>query len=161
MHEHDDLAFELARIAQSKAIRRRRTAPRNAPAHQPETTQGSPTQRIGFEAEHRACEFLTQRGLQVVDKNLRCKAGEIDIVAIDPDLNLLIFVEVKLRTGQGFGGPAASVNRDKQDKLRRAALFFLPRLAQAHFRGVVPPCRFDVITIDNAGLTWIPNAFDT
>lgn len=159
MHEHDDLAFELARIAQGKAIRRRRAAPRTAPAHQPETTQGSPTQRIGFEAEQQACEFLAQRGLKVIDTNLRCKVGEIDVVAIDQAL--LVFIEVKLRKRQGFGGPAASVNRDKQDKLRRAALFFLPRLAQAHFRGRVPPCRFDVITIDNAGLTWIPNAFDT
>ncbi|MBC2770688.1 YraN family protein [Pusillimonas minor] len=159
MPEHDNLAFELARMAQNKAIRRRRAAPRAAPTHQPETTYGSPTQRIGFEAEQQACEFLAQRGLNVVDKNLRCKAGEIDVVAIDREQ--LVFIEVKLRTGQGFGGPAASVNRDKQDKLRRTALFFLPRLAQAHFRGVVPPCRFDVITIDNAGLTWIPNAFDT
>ncbi|OXR50833.1 YraN family protein [Pusillimonas sp. T2] len=161
MPDHDDLTFELARIAQGKAIRRRRAKPRSAPTPQPETAQGSPTQRIGFEAEHRACEFLTQRGLQVVDKNLRCKAGEIDIVAIDPDQSLLIFVEVKLRTGQDFGGPAASVNRDKQDKLRRAALFFLPRLARTCFGGNEPACRFDVITVDKAGLTWIRNAFDT
>jgi putative endonuclease len=90
-------------------------------------------------------------------RNLRCRAGEIDLVARDGPV--LVFVEVRQRRDRRYGGAAASVNRAKQARLIRAARYFLPVLSRAHFAGVQPPCRFDVVSIEDGRIDWIRDAF--
>lgn len=94
----------------------------------------------GDAAEALAAEFLSARGLTIVERNYRCRGGEIDLVARDRDT--LVFVEVRLRSSRGFGGAAASITPAKRKRLRRAAGHYLATL------GREPPCRFDAILLD-------------
>ncbi|WP_017524895.1 YraN family protein [Pusillimonas noertemannii] len=153
--------FMLARAAQRRAIRRRRRAARKNPfAGAPgadETPYLSPTQRQGRRAEDRARRHLEAAGAQVLQHNLRCQAGEIDLVCLDG--GVLVFVEVRHRHSPRFGGAAASVDHAKQQRLARAAAWFLPQLARRYFAGRTPPCRFDVIAIDGAELAWLRGVF--
>ena len=110
------------------------------------------TQRIGTDAEARAAELLARQGLQLVTRNYRCRAGEIDLVMRDGDQ--LVFVEVRKRSHAGFGGALASVDGAKQRRLRIAAEHYL---MQSRWNG---PCRFDVVGFDHASQgTWIRDAF--
>ncbi len=110
------------------------------------------TQRDGQQGEHQAADWLQARGLLPVDRNHRCRAGEIDLIMRDGDT--LVFVEVRLRRHVAFGGAIASVDRRKQRRLIAAARHWL------HHHPWDGPCRFDVIGLD--GLhepQWIRNAF--
>jgi putative endonuclease len=95
--------------------------------------------------------------LRLVARNVRSPFGEIDLVMEDAET--LIFVEVRYRNTQRFGGPAESVDGRKQRKLRATAEHFLQRNAKLARR----PCRFDVvaITAENGApeIEWIPDAF--
>lgn len=178
--------YELAQAAQQEAIRKRRrklqaraksgppapicthAAPamhgaawadngdtrENASHHPPAL---SPRQRAGHQAEEQARLYLQARGLTILIQNLRSKTGEIDLIAVDQ--GVLVFIEVRQRHTRQYGGAAASVNRQKQGRLLRTAQYYLPRLVQRYFRGVTPLCRFDVISIETADVTWIRNAF--
>jgi len=151
-------AHALARAAQRKAIRRRRRAPApRGPADEPPRL--SPSQRLGRQAEDLARRHLEAAGARVLARNLRCAAGEIDLVC--EDRGVLAFVEVRQRRSGLYGGAAASVNRDKQQRLIRAAAYFLPRLAARHFRSRTPRCRFDVVALQGDALAWIKDAFGT
>lgn len=79
--------------------------------------------RVGKWGEELASKFLANKGYLILTKNFRTKFGEIDIVCRDG--NTLVFVEVKTRSGTKFGAPEESVTRDKQEKLRLAAEYFL------------------------------------
>jgi len=98
--------------------------------------------RAGRSGERIAEEFLALRGLTVVERNARVGRGEIDLVARDRDI--VVFVEVKFRTGGAFGGPLAAVPSKKREDVARAAAGWL---ARAGLLG--RPVRFDVV-----GLTW-------
>lgn len=152
----------LARIAQHKAIRRRRrTLQRRAgtaAGAPPPEPRFSPTQRQGRQAEDRAKIHVEAAGAQVLGQNLLCKAGEIDLVCLDGPV--LAFIEVRQRHDARFGGAAASVGHIKQRRLVHAASHFLPRLTRRYFGGRTPPCRFDVIAIDGAELNWLKGVFD-
>lgn len=107
----------------------------------------------GNAAEKLALEYLKQKGLSLREQNFRCPYGEIDIVMQDGDM--LVFVEVRLRSSKHFGGAAMSVNTPKQNKLKRSA----ERYLQIHGE---QPCRFDVVlmqAIDVSKLEWLKNAF--
>lgn len=108
----------------------------------------------GAEAEHLAATFLQQQGLQLVETNYRCRFGEIDLVC--RDCGALVFVEVRLRGSDAFGGAAASITAHKQHKLLLAARHYLQQQRSA------PACRFDVVLLrglrDN-DIEWIRNAF--
>src|SRR5690554_4489254 len=117
----------------------------------------SPTQTTGHLSESRTARWLESQGLHVLERNLTCKAGEIDLVARDG--KVLVFVEVRYRGSTSHGGAAASVNRHKQRRLLRAARYFLPKLVQHHFGGRQPPCRFDVVCEQAGELQWIRHAF--
>ena len=67
-------------------------------------------------AEALAAEFLVARGLSIVERNFRCRRGEIDIIARDGDT--LVFAEVRLRTRSDFGGAAASITAKKRARMR-------------------------------------------
>jgi putative endonuclease len=108
----------------------------------------------GAQAEQLAAQFLQCQGLKLVQRNYRCRYGEIDLILHDG--NTLVFAEVRLRSRNDFGGAAASINAAKQAKLVRTAQHYLATLAQ------IPPCRFDAMllkAVDGSDIEWIRNAF--
>ncbi|MHA3903738.1 YraN family protein [Castellaniella sp. WN] len=157
--------YETARQAQRRAVERRKrrlrrsgqVAAGTADRAAAEPPAGSPAQRRGRETEARAARHLEARGVRILAANLRCRAGEIDLVAREGAL--LLFIEVRERRNPAFGGAAASVNRSKQARLIRAARHFLPRLVRLHFGGAAPACRFDVVAFDTDRPLWIRDAF--
>ncbi|MGW4254009.1 YraN family protein [Streptomyces californicus] len=80
---------------------------------------------LGRYGEDLAARLLTGAGMTVVERNWRCRAGEIDIVARDGDA--LVFCEVKTRRSGGFEHPMAAVGPAKADRLRRLAEIWLDR----------------------------------
>lgn len=112
----------------------------------------------GQEAESLAARFLQSQGLHFIERNFRCKLGEIDLIMMDK--STLVFVEVRLRSNRFFAQAAESVNAQKQRKLINSAQFYL----QQHKLVDKVNCRFDVIAIDNNYIKtsdWIQNAFGT
>jgi putative endonuclease len=94
----------------------------------------------GRRGEDEAASALTRRGLTIVDRNVRSRLGEIDLIARDGQT--LVFVEVKSRRGSGGDPPEAAVTPEKQRRLARLALGYLKmkRLGDV-------PCRFDVVAV--------------
>ncbi|MEI2417800.1 YraN family protein [Orrella sp. JC864] len=158
----DDLhAWRAAREAQRKALRRRARAAgrtRAAGGPTPPARPPTPAQRQGRASEDQALRLLCRAGLQPLARNLRCRAGEIDLVMREGDV--LVFVEVRHRASDRYGGAAASVAAAKQERLARAAAFFLPQLALRHWGARTPACRFDVVAAGPGGITWIRAAFE-
>ncbi|MHB1085722.1 MAG: YraN family protein [Thiobacillus sp.] len=108
---------------------------------------------LGQSAEKRAEAFLESRGLIFIARNWRCRFGEIDLIMQDGATR--VFVEVRLRSRNDFGGAAASVTPAKQKKLLAAARQYLTT------QKTLPPCRFDVVALSgDAPPDWIKNAFD-
>lgn len=113
----------------------------------------TPKQVEGDVGEEQALHFLQEQGLKLVERNFRCKGGEIDLVMQDG--RGLVFVEVRKRASAEYGGAAASVTARKQARLVIAAQTFLQRYTMP------PACRFDVIAIDGAAMEWLKNAIET
>lgn len=149
------LACELALAARRRAAKRRRRTGRT-PADRPPPRR-SPTQRRGVHHEAAALRLLLAHGLTLLARNLACRAGEIDLAMRDG--NTLVFVEVRARANRRFGGAAASIGREKQARLARAAALWLPELARRHWRGVAPPARFDAVVFDDGEPAWLRGAF--
>jgi putative endonuclease len=97
---------------------------------------------IGALGERLAADHLIGLGLRVLARNWRCRYGELDVIAVDPVANTVIFVEVKTRTGDGFGGLAQAVTPQKARRLRRLAGIWLAD-QDRHWAGV----RIDVIGV--------------
>lgn len=104
---------------------------------------------LGRRGEDIAAAWLADKGLPVLARNWRCTEGELDIVAVDreDDESIVVFCEVKTRSGAGYGSPFDAVTQGKRRKLRRLGLLWL---AQPQIRGY-PRMRFDVI-----GVLWRP-----
>lgn len=81
--------------------------------------------QLGALGEKLAADHLAAQGLRIVERNWRCRYGELDIVAADPATRTVVFVEVKTRSGDGYGGVAEAVTRDKVRRLRRLAALWL------------------------------------
>ncbi|MEX1019776.1 MAG: YraN family protein [Litorilinea sp.] len=105
---------------------------------------------LGTRGEVWAADHLQAAGFEIVARNWRCAAGEIDLVAtvIAPDYSTgdmaaqwLVLVEVRTRRGMRFGSARASVAAHKQAKLRELAQRYV---AETAWRG---PWRIDVIAI--------------
>jgi putative endonuclease len=109
-------------------------------------------QIAGDAGEERALRHLQQHGLSLVERNFRCKGGEIDLVMQEGQA--LVFVEVRKRADQRHGGAAASVTWRKQRRLIIAAQVYLQRYRTP------PACRFDVIAIEGDALNWLKNAIE-
>jgi putative endonuclease len=112
----------------------------------------------GAAAERLAAQYLQLRGLKILERNLRCKAGELDLVCLDKEV--LAIVEVRQRQGAEFGGALASVTWAKRRKIIRAARFFLQR--KAAWRNF--SLRFDVLAIEGLPdgvhrVEWVKDAF--
>jgi putative endonuclease len=121
----------------------------------PETTT-----RIGRRGEDAAARHLEAQGLHLLERNYRCRGGEIDLVM--QEASTLVLVEVRLRGSSEFGGAAASVGHRKQRRFVRAAQHLLLRRPALRKLRV----RFDVVALDAlAGapgtlrVTWIRDAF--
>lgn len=118
------------------------------------TKKTADTIGIGQKHEDLACQYLKLQGLKLKAKNARFKVGEIDLIMLDKEQ--LVFIEVRFRQDDSFGGAAASVNNSKQKKLIKAASLYL----QQEFGNNPPSCRFDVIAMENnKQIQWIKNAF--
>jgi len=111
----------------------------------------------GESAESLAWAFLEKRGFKLIQKNFRTKAGEIDLIM--KQKSCLVFIEVRYRKNQDFGGAAASITASKQTRIRKTAQIFLQQNPGLDYK----ECRFDVIAIsgigDNTEIQWIDNAF--
>ena len=112
---------------------------------------------LGKEGERVAERYLQKKGYTLVERNYRCPAGELDLIVLDR--RVVVFVEVKTRTGHGFGSPLEAVEFRKQRKMIQAAQFFLAekRLQQRD-------ARFDVVGVSWPGrdpvVEHIENAFE-
>jgi putative endonuclease len=115
-------------------------------------------QALGISGENLACAELGRRGYAILERRYRTRFGEIDIIARDGDT--IVFVEVKARLTDDFGGAAAAITGWKQRRIAQMAVDYLSR-RKLHDC----PCRFDVVAIDfdSAGprVTVYPNAFDS
>lgn len=110
-------------------------------------------QARGRLAEERACAYLQAQGLRLLERNYRCRVGEIDLIMRDGEA--LVFVEVRLRSNPNFGGALMSVDRFKRARLTACAQHYLQTTRSSC------AARFDIIAID-AGerLDWLRNAFE-
>ena len=153
----DTTPFTLAQAARKRRRRTRRaTVCRQASPVEPVL---SPTQQTGLRTENMACDHLQACGLVVLERNLRCPLGELDIVARDGPT--LVFVEVRHRESSDWGGALGSITPAKQRRLIRTAQWFLPTLTRRHFGGQTPRCRFDVFALEAGELLWLQQAFTT
>ena len=123
----------------------------------PQNKLGSTTtKQIGDVAEVAALQYLQQHGLRLLERNYRTPGrggGEIDLIMRAPD-GTMVFVEVRRRRSASHGGAAASVGAVKQRRIVFAARHYL-----MHLR-TVPPCRFDVVSVEPAGIEWLQAAFE-
>lgn len=119
----------------------------------------SPRRARGDAVEAAARAHLQRAGLRAVASNASYRGGELDLVMLDRDRSgeVLVFVEVRYRHDDAYGGGAASVDRRKRRKLVTAAQSFL----LAHPQHAQLPCRFDVVEADGEPphLHWIRDAF--
>lgn len=107
----------------------------------------------GSRYEQMAADFLTGQGAVIVERNYRCRNGEIDLIVRDG--RYLVFTEVKYRSSGSKGDPAEAVNECKQQRIRQTARYYL----YSHRYGEDVPCRFDVISILGDEIHWIRDAF--
>jgi len=107
----------------------------------------------GVQAEQQALVFLQKQGLLLICQNFYCRFGEIDLIMSDQ--GTLVFIEVRYRKNQDFGGATASITAQKQRKLIKTAKHYLSQLDDE------PYCRFDVIAISESAIEpqWIQDAF--
>ena len=112
---------------------------------------------LGAAGEAAAARHLERRGCRILEANVRCRLGEIDLVALDK--GVVVFVEVKSNRGGRYGAPEEMVTPAKQRRLARLAVWYLQRRS---WLGC--PARFDVVAVDwdpegAALVRHIPNAF--
>ena len=109
--------------------------------------------RRGEAAESLAADFLRRRGFTILERNYRCRFGEIDLVARGGEL--LVFVEVRGRRSEAFGGAAGSITAAKRRRLVAAARHYLAT------HRVDRACRFDVVLVRGVEqqVEWLPDAF--
>jgi putative endonuclease len=98
--------------------------------------------KLGPQGEEHAWDLLKKRGDKLIARNYACPLGELDLVTWHQQT--LVFTEVRARSSTAFGTPAETINRTKQNKIKRAANWFCVQM----FKGrPLPPCRFDVVWV--------------
>ena len=108
----------------------------------------------GSDAEQIALSYLQRQDLVLVAQNSRCRFGEIDLIMREGAT--LVFIEVRMRGSEAFGGAATSITPAKQAKLLHTARHYLSQLKSE------PPCRFDALLLsgtDGREIEWIQDAF--
>ena len=111
------------------------------------------TRQAGQAGEEQAVQFLTRQGYQILARNFAVRGGELDIVARFK--NTLVFVEVKQRASQAYGGPLAAVTPAKQKRLALAAVQYI-KVKCPKFDSI----RFDVVCVLPDRIEHVPNAFE-
>jgi putative endonuclease len=107
---------------------------------------------LGREAEDAAFEYLRKQGLSEIERNYRCRFGEIDLIMRDGET--VVFVEVRKRSSSRFGGALESIDAHKKKKLLATARHFIAA------RGDIPDCRFDAVLLNgDKRIEWIRDAF--
>ncbi len=113
----------------------------------------------GQAAEQYAVDYLLARGLKLVERNYRCKAGEVDLIMREQDT--LVFVEVRFRKSNQYGSPLATITAAKQNRIRRTAQLYIKSRALGS-----PAMRFDAIGLSPSAraasdyaVNWCKNAF--
>ena len=114
--------------------------------------------RLGVNGEDIACDYLENQGIKVVERNVRFKPGELDIVAVDK--NRLCFIEVKTRKSLKYGRPSLAITATKQYTIRALAQLYLK--THPIYKSYIP--RIDVIEIvisddDKAFINYVKSAF--
>ena len=114
------------------------------------------TKQRGDAAEQRALRYLQDHGLTLLASNYRTPGrggGEIDLIVRECD-GTLVFVEVRARARDDFGGAGASISATKRRRIVFAAKHFLRRYPKP------PPCRFDAVLLQADSLIWLKAAFE-
>ena len=106
----------------------------------------------GAAAERDAARLLVAAGYRIVERNFRCKAGELDIIARDGDV--LVFVEVRSRTDDAHGAAVEMIRRGKQRQVARVARYYL-----AAVEPVFDECRFDIVAVTAGDAVLLKDAF--
>ncbi len=113
--------------------------------------------QLGKDSEQLACKFLERQGYRLVQRNFHSKWGEIDLIMRKGQE--LVFVEVRSKSNRDYGQPAETVDKNKQEKIRKTAQLYLyqhQEMKQCY-------CRFDVIGVvwqnGLAQIEWLADAF--
>ncbi|GMQ64756.1 YraN family protein [Vallitalea maricola] len=114
--------------------------------------ENSNNRAIGSKGEEIAAKFLEKQGYKIIDRNYRCRFGEIDIIGMDSDY--LTFIEVKYRRNINTGYPIEAVGYYKQKRIIKTAMYYtkVKRLYNADIR-------FDVVEIVNNKIRVVKDAF--
>lgn len=119
---------------------------------------GKSTRECGQHAETIAKDYLLDNGLAFITQNFYNRQGEIDLIMCEQ--NTYVFVEVKYRKNNSFGGAISAISASKQQKIRQCATFYLQ---QQQLNEYNTPCRFDAVIIEGNLITpqisWLKNAF--
>lgn len=108
--------------------------------------------KFGNSGEKQASEFFLNKDFTIVERNFRFgKKGEIDLIVFKD--NLLIFVEVKKRSNENFGGPLYSITPKKKSTMRSVAKYFLLKNSSYDNKSIT--VRFDLIAIEDDEILWI------
>jgi putative endonuclease len=118
----------------------------------------SPSQAFGQSAENLAEQMLRKKGYRILERNFRLAGGELDLIA--EDHGTLVFIEVKARRGENFGGAPYAITTRKQQQIIKLAQCYLSKHGLTN-----KPCRFDAILMVEADqhspeLTHIEQAFE-
>ncbi len=100
------------------------------------------TKEFGDEGEELAVELLEKKGYEIIERNYRYGKGELDIIAKDPEVDYLVFVEVKSRKNLEYGPPEYAITKNKIKQIKKIAELYLydKNITEAN-------CRFDVVTV--------------
>ncbi len=96
--------------------------------------------RLGDKGEALAAAYLTREGFTILERNFRCRSGELDLVAKDG--SYLVFIEVKTRRSLAYGTPAQAIDGRKRERIALAAKFYL-----YEHRLLDSDCRFDIVEV--------------
>lgn len=109
--------------------------------------------KIGAEYEQKAVQYLETAGYRILDRNYRCRIGEIDIIAVHR--GYLCFIEVKYRSNLSQGYPEEAVDYRKQQTIIRTAQHYMKK------KGISfdTSCRFDVVAMEGEEIRLIQNAY--
>lgn len=109
--------------------------------------------RTGAEWERAAWEYLTARGMRILETNFRCRQGEVDLIGFHE--GYLVFVEVKYRGNDAKGHALEAVDIRKQRRICKTADFY----RYLHKIGDGTALRYDVVAIQEGNVDWVQNAF--
>lgn len=107
----------------------------------------------GSRYEEQAAAYFVSQGYEILERNYRCRSGELDLIGRDG--RYLVFIEVKYRSSGASGDPAEAVDERKIQKIVNTARYYL----MTHGYGEETPCRFDVAAMTEDGIRVIRDAF--